>query len=166
MVYFRRLVSDLDPGAVDGPSEVGTDNKGARDVAYNPEHHGRMKHVERRHFFVRDMVEKFEIRVPWIEGEGNVSDFLTKPLTSSARFFKLRDEIMNVCGHRPPTSCAVPVLCERPRAREIQSRIISFMLRAAGLPLSTSQGLNRGAGVAARGLLPHSCVSFFPSSAE
>ena len=66
MVYFRRLVSDLDPGAVDGPSEIGTDNKGARDVAYNPEHHGRMKHVERRHFFVRDMVEKFEIRVPWI----------------------------------------------------------------------------------------------------
>ena len=50
-----------------------------------------MKHVERRHFFVRDMVEKFEIRVPWIEGEGNVSDFLTKPLTSSARFFKLRE---------------------------------------------------------------------------
>ena len=37
--------------------------------AYNPEHHGRMKHVERRHFFVRDMVEKFEIRVPWIEAK-------------------------------------------------------------------------------------------------
>ena len=105
MVYFRRLVSDLDPGAVDGPSEVSTDNKGARDVAYNPEHHGRMKHVERRHFFVRDMVEKFEIRVPWIEGEGNVSDFLTKPLASSTRFFKLRDEIMNVRGQTAHVVC-------------------------------------------------------------
>ena len=104
-LYFRRLVSDLDPGAVDGPSEVGTDNKGARDVAYNPEHHGRMKHVERRHFFVRDMVEKFEIRVPWIEGEGNVSDFLTKPLASSTRFFKLRDEIMNVRGQTAHVVC-------------------------------------------------------------
>ena len=65
-----------------------------------------MKHVERRHFFVRDMVEKFEIRVPWIEGEGNVSDFLTKPLTSSARFFKLRDEIMNVRGQTAHVVCS------------------------------------------------------------
>jgi len=61
-----------------------------------------VKHVERRHFFVRDMVEKFEIRVLWIEGEGNVSVFLTKPLTGSARFFKLRDEIMNVRDENPP----------------------------------------------------------------
>ena len=97
MVYFRRLVSDLDPGAVDGPSEIGTDNKGARDVAYNPEHHGRMKHVERRHFFVRDMVEKFEICVPWIEGEDHLKRFPYKAAhESSTRFFKLRDDIMNV----------------------------------------------------------------------
>ena len=56
---------------------------------------------------LRDMVEKFEILVPWIEGEGNVSDFLTKPLTSSTRFFKLRDEIINVRGQTAHVVCGV-----------------------------------------------------------
>ena len=33
----------------------------ARNVSYNSEHHDRMKHVQRRHFFIRDMVESFEL---------------------------------------------------------------------------------------------------------
>ena len=38
-----------------------------------------MKHVERRHFFVRDMVEKFEIEVPFVRTDDNLADFFTKP---------------------------------------------------------------------------------------
>ena len=52
MVYFRKLIRGLDPLAITGASSLGTDNKGARDTSYNPEHHSRMKHVERRHFYV------------------------------------------------------------------------------------------------------------------
>ena len=33
--------------------ELKTDNKAARDLAYNPEHHERTKHIERRHFYIR-----------------------------------------------------------------------------------------------------------------
>ena len=40
---------------------------------------------------------------------------------SSTRFFKPRDEIMNVRPARPLTSSAASALRERPRAREIQS---------------------------------------------
>ena len=40
-----------------GPLSLGVDNTGARDLAYNPEHHARSKHIERRHFFIREMVE-------------------------------------------------------------------------------------------------------------
>ena len=59
----------------------------------------RTQHVERRHFFIRDMVEKFELRVPLVSTVNNYADFFTKPLKSKA-FFGLRDKIMNV-----PRSC-------------------------------------------------------------
>ena len=47
-----------------GPNRMdcmSTDSSSARDVSYNPEQHSRMKHVARRHFFIRDMVESQEI---------------------------------------------------------------------------------------------------------
>ena len=33
-----------------------------------------MKHVQRRHFFVRDMVESFEIEVPFVPTKDNIAD--------------------------------------------------------------------------------------------
>ena len=53
-----------------------------------------MKHVERRHFYVRDMVEKFEINVPFVRTDDNIADFFTKPLCA-AKFFAMRRKIMN-----------------------------------------------------------------------
>ena len=66
MVYFRKLIRGVEPGAIPGPSELSTDNQAARDLSYNPENHQRTKHVERRHFFIRDMVEALELRVSLI----------------------------------------------------------------------------------------------------
>ena len=68
------------------PKSLSSDSKSARDVAYNPEHHARMKHVLRRHFYVRDMVEefKYKINVPFVRSADNISDFLTKPFKSAA----------------------------------------------------------------------------------
>ena len=94
MVYIRRLVSGLAPSAVSGASTLGTDNMGARDTAYNPVGHERMKHVARRHFFVRDMVESFEITVPFVPTKENAADFFTKAL-SPKEFYKFRAVIMN-----------------------------------------------------------------------
>ena len=53
-VYLRKLVRGLD-APEPGPTPLATDSQSARDVSYNPEHHDRMKHVQRRHFFVRDL---------------------------------------------------------------------------------------------------------------
>jgi hypothetical protein len=94
VVYLRKLVRGL--GAPESqPTPLATDSKSARDVSYNPEHHDRMKHVERRHFFVRDMVEKFELEVPYVPTNLNPSDFLTKPMKSAAHFRELRKIVMN-----------------------------------------------------------------------
>ena len=75
----------------DGPSQLATDSKSARDVSYNPEHHDRMKHV-----FARDMVEKFEIEVPFVRTHDNIADFFTKPMHNASKFREFRNIIMNV----------------------------------------------------------------------
>ena len=54
-----------------------------------------MKHVQRRHFFVRDMVESHEIEVPFVRTHDNISDFLTKPMANAAAFFYMRAVVMN-----------------------------------------------------------------------
>ena len=54
-----------------------------------------MKHVQRRHFFIRDMVESFEITVPFVRSADNLADFLTKPMKSASQFHALRKRIMN-----------------------------------------------------------------------
>ena len=93
MVYFRKLVGGL--GAAEaGPSSLATDSQSARDVSYNPEHHDRMKHVERRHLHVRECVENMQIVVPFVSTHENLADFFTKPLVPK-HFFKVRDQIMN-----------------------------------------------------------------------
>ena len=64
-------------------------------MSYNPEHHDKMKHVERRHFFVRDMVESFELEVPYVSTKDNAADIFTKPMKDAAQFRALRRLVMN-----------------------------------------------------------------------
>ena len=94
VIYMRRLLSELGH-ASDEPTPLALDNAAARDLAYNPEHHDRTKHIERRHFFVREAVEDLHITVPFVASHDNLADFLTKHLPPKI-FFALRDRIMNV----------------------------------------------------------------------
>ena len=80
--------------ADDKPVSLACDNQSAIAVAYNPEHHSRMKHVERRHYFVRECVEDMKLVVPFVRTDDNLADFFTKPLDNK-RFFELRNTIMN-----------------------------------------------------------------------
>ena len=77
------------------PMSVSCDNQAAGDLAYNPEHHQRTKHIARRHFFVREAVEDLRLVVPFVKTVDNLADFFTKPLAPKD-FFRMRDIIMNV----------------------------------------------------------------------
>ena len=105
-VFLRRFLDEL--GVSSGcatsvlpPTSLATDNKAARDLAYNPEHHEKTKHIERRHFYVRELVENEELIVPFVSTTANMADFFTKPLADDA-FFRLRNTIMNI----PPRSAS------------------------------------------------------------
>jgi ribonuclease HI len=95
VVYYRKLVDGLD-AREPSPTLLYTDSQSARDVSYNPEHHDRMKHVQRRHFFVRDMVESFELEVPFVPTKENIADFFTKPMKSASQFNEFRRIVMNI----------------------------------------------------------------------
>jgi hypothetical protein len=64
-------------------------------VVKNPVFHKKMRHVERRHHFLRDHVEKGDIEMRYIDTERQGADIFTKPLDSS-RFADLWGEI-GVC---------------------------------------------------------------------
>ena len=75
VIYVRQLLTELGfPPS--GPTPQGCDNKAARDTAYNPENHERMKHVERRHLYIRECIERGEIVVPDVGTCDNLTDFL------------------------------------------------------------------------------------------
>eukprot|EP00965_Chrysotila_dentata_P050336 1667603-Pleurochrysis_carterae.AAC.1 len=59
-VYLRTLFAELGLQQ-SSPTPLSMDNKSAIDLAYNPEHHQRTKHIDRRHFFVREKVEAHDI---------------------------------------------------------------------------------------------------------
>ena len=93
-VYLGNFLSELGLPP-DSPITLGMDNSAAIDLSYNPEHHSRTKHIERRHYFIRECVENGRIRVPYVATADNMADFFTKPLPAKS-FFRMRDIIMNV----------------------------------------------------------------------
>ena len=95
---YRRLQEEVDAlpdGSSRPPTKLYVDNQAAIASAYNPEHHGKLKHVERRHFYIREAIEAHRLCVPFVRSDANLADFFTKPLHPK-RFFELRDKIMNV----------------------------------------------------------------------
>ena len=94
--YLRDFLSELGFGD-DSPTALSMDNQVGRDLAYNPQHHPRTKHISRRHFFIREKVEDHTLVVPFVRTVDNLADFFTKPLGAKA-FFPMRDAIMNVRG--------------------------------------------------------------------
>jgi hypothetical protein len=65
------------------------DNTGAISIAKNLVFHKIMKHLEVRHQFLRDHVEKRDIEMRYIDTERQLVDIFTKPLDAS-RFAALR----------------------------------------------------------------------------
>ncbi|CAM8939607.1 unnamed protein product [Rhodiola kirilowii] len=56
------------------------DNTSAISVAKNPTHHSKMKHIEIRHHFIRDCVEKGLVSIEFCRTEDQVTDIFTKAL--------------------------------------------------------------------------------------
>jgi hypothetical protein len=79
IVWMRLFPSELGY-LFDVPSLLLVDNQSATRVARNPEHHGRMKHLDLHFFWLRNMVNLGVIAVCYIPTTDMAADLLTKVL--------------------------------------------------------------------------------------
>jgi hypothetical protein len=80
ILWLRNLFSELGYKCK-GPSTLHIDNQSAVSVAKNPEHHGRIKHLDLHFYWLRDVVESGQISVVHIPTTKMPADLLTKSLT-------------------------------------------------------------------------------------
>lgn len=78
-IWMRQLLTELGY-APPSPSTLHMDNQSAIQVAKNPEHHGRMKHLDLRYYWLRDEVEKGTLAIDYVPTDSMVADILTKSL--------------------------------------------------------------------------------------
>lgn len=93
-IYLRMLLADLGQ-AHEAPVTIFMDNSGALDLARDYKANQNTKHIERRHFKIRELVEEAAIRVKFISSKNNIADIFTKPLDKK-QFVELRGKLMNM----------------------------------------------------------------------
>ena len=101
-VYLDSYLTELDERIGSNPLAINVDNQAARDLSYKPEFHQRTKHIDRRHFYVREMEEAGRITVPYVNTVDHLADFFTKPLPGR-QFYAMRDRIMDIPRSSPLT---------------------------------------------------------------
>jgi hypothetical protein len=79
IVWMRQLLAEFG-FEVNKPSVLRIDNQSAISVSKNPEHHGRMKHLDLRFYWLRDQVTHGVITPLFVSTEVMPADLLTKPL--------------------------------------------------------------------------------------
>ncbi|GJX25414.1 retrovirus-related pol polyprotein from transposon TNT 1-94 [Tanacetum coccineum] len=77
-LWMKQALIDYDVRLDDVP--IMCDNKGAIDLSKNPVQHSRTKHIEIRHHFLRDNVQKGHVSIEKVPSVDNIADILTKPL--------------------------------------------------------------------------------------
>ena len=58
------------------------DNQGTIDLAKNPVHHMRSKHIDIRYHFIRHHVQLGNVELLYVPSDRNVADLFTKPASS------------------------------------------------------------------------------------
>jgi hypothetical protein len=79
IVWMRQFLGELGYPQ-HNPSILRMDNQSAISVSKNPEHHGRMKHLDLRWYWLRDVVDAGILNPLFIPTKEMPADILTKPL--------------------------------------------------------------------------------------
>ena len=90
-IWLRRLLKDLNQQQVQA-TRVFCDNVSAVALTKNPVMHGRTKHIEIKHHFIRELVAEGEIKLEVCKSEDQLADILTKAL-SPTKFEDMRNRL-------------------------------------------------------------------------
>ena len=81
-LHWQRFVRELGFGE-SADLVVLCDNRSSLKLTENPVLRSRSKHIDIRHYFVRDALKEQRIKVDYVATESQVADFLTKGLLRS-----------------------------------------------------------------------------------
>ena len=81
-------------------TDILCDNQSCIKMSENPVFHDRLKHIEIRYFYIRDMMQRGAIKLQYVSIDEEVVDVLTKSL-SQVKFEHFRDKIGVVQKYLP-----------------------------------------------------------------
>lgn len=92
VLYMKQQLEDF--GLHYDHIPIKCDNTSAINLTKNPIQHLRTKHIEIRHHFIRDYVQRSDIEIDFIGTEHQLVDIFTKPLQEDRSNFIKRDRGM------------------------------------------------------------------------
>jgi hypothetical protein len=92
IMWLRMILEELHVKIVT-PTIIYVDNQSAIKISENDTEHDRTKHIDIRHYFVRDLINSGHIKLQWLPTAEQLADIFTKPL-GSATYTSLRDRLM------------------------------------------------------------------------
>ncbi|KAJ4781946.1 polyprotein [Rhynchospora pubera] len=91
-IWLRQLLKEMNFAQEDA-TQIYLDSKSAIELAKNPVHHERSKHIDVRYHFIREQVKMKNIELIHVKSEDQVADIFTKPLP-----IKLFEKFKNLLG--------------------------------------------------------------------
>ena len=90
-IFLQQIYSDI-KGMYTEPVLIMADNQGAMQLAANPIHHQRSKHIDIKFHFIRSLLEQGKIEIRYVPTNENLADIFTKSLNKNklSRFECLR----------------------------------------------------------------------------
>nr|GEV44114.1 hypothetical protein [Tanacetum cinerariifolium]GEV46845.1 hypothetical protein [Tanacetum cinerariifolium] len=90
-LWMKQALIDYNIRLDDDP--IMCENKGTIDSSKNPVQYSRTKHIEIRHHFLPDNVQKGNISIKKVAFEDNIADIFTKPLKREVKEYQEKDKI-------------------------------------------------------------------------
>ncbi|KAG9442739.1 hypothetical protein H6P81_018593 [Aristolochia fimbriata] len=94
LLWMKQMLADY--GVPSGVLTVYCDNTSAINISKNPVQHSRMKHIDIRHHFIRELVEGGKVILEYLSTENQLADMFTKSLDAK-RFEFLRGALGLCC---------------------------------------------------------------------
>jgi len=93
LMWLRILLKEMNMN-VETPSIIYVDNQAAKKISENDSDHDRTKHIDIRHYFIRDLINNNEIKLEWVSSNNQLADIFTKAVGRNI-FATLREKLMS-----------------------------------------------------------------------
>ena len=79
--WIRKFITELGVvPSISDPIDLYCDNNGAMAQAKEPRSHQKSKHIQRRYYLIREIIDRGDVKTRRVSTDANVADHFTKPL--------------------------------------------------------------------------------------